>query len=186
VDPIPDQLLLRKSGSAGNLNWDLWICDQELWPLDHRDDQRVNITWNNFSYHFRWIDSTLYHLFGLDKWLHGLWAARLVCQEEVHFSSPRNPDWLRGLRSLLSSGHRGFFPSWVVRDRELASPVFIYLFVLTDAEVFVYPRYCSFARCWWWYDAVQSHALVPAHTSYQLWSISNDSRRNMYKFDSCL
>jgi hypothetical protein len=36
VDPIPDPLLLRKSGSGGNRNRDLWICNQELWPLDHR------------------------------------------------------------------------------------------------------------------------------------------------------
>jgi hypothetical protein len=36
VDPIPDPLLLRKSGSAGNRTRDLWICSQELWPLDHR------------------------------------------------------------------------------------------------------------------------------------------------------
>jgi hypothetical protein len=28
VDPVPDPLLLKKSGSA-------WICSQELWPLDH-------------------------------------------------------------------------------------------------------------------------------------------------------
>jgi hypothetical protein len=31
VDPVPDPLLLRKFGSP-----DLWICSQELWPLDHR------------------------------------------------------------------------------------------------------------------------------------------------------
>jgi hypothetical protein len=36
VDPIPDLLLLRKSGSAENRARDLWICSQELWPLDHR------------------------------------------------------------------------------------------------------------------------------------------------------
>jgi hypothetical protein len=36
VDPIPDPILLRKSGSAGNRTRDLWICSQELWPLDHR------------------------------------------------------------------------------------------------------------------------------------------------------
>jgi hypothetical protein len=36
VDPVPDPLLLRKSGSAGNRTWDLWICIQELWPPDHR------------------------------------------------------------------------------------------------------------------------------------------------------
>jgi hypothetical protein len=36
VDPVPDSLLLRKSGSARNRTRDLWICSQELWPLDHR------------------------------------------------------------------------------------------------------------------------------------------------------
>jgi hypothetical protein len=36
VDPVPDPLLLRKSGSAGNRSRDLWICSQELWPLDHQ------------------------------------------------------------------------------------------------------------------------------------------------------
>jgi hypothetical protein len=29
VDPVPDPLLLRKSGSAGNQTWHLWICSQE-------------------------------------------------------------------------------------------------------------------------------------------------------------
>jgi hypothetical protein len=36
VDPVPDPLLLRKSGSDGNRTRDLCICSQELWPLDHR------------------------------------------------------------------------------------------------------------------------------------------------------
>jgi hypothetical protein len=36
VDPVSDPLLLRKSGSASNRTRDLWICSQELWPLDHR------------------------------------------------------------------------------------------------------------------------------------------------------
>jgi hypothetical protein len=36
VNPVPDPLLLRKSGSAGNRTWDLWVISQELWPLDHR------------------------------------------------------------------------------------------------------------------------------------------------------
>jgi hypothetical protein len=36
VDPVPDPLLLRKSGSAGNQTQDLRICSQKLWPLDHR------------------------------------------------------------------------------------------------------------------------------------------------------
>jgi hypothetical protein len=37
VDPVPNTLLLRKSGSAGNQTRALWICSHELWPLDHRD-----------------------------------------------------------------------------------------------------------------------------------------------------
>jgi hypothetical protein len=36
VDPVPDPLLLTKSGSAGNRTQDLWISSQELWPLDLR------------------------------------------------------------------------------------------------------------------------------------------------------
>jgi hypothetical protein len=30
VDPVPDPVLLRKSGSFGNRTQDLWICNQEL------------------------------------------------------------------------------------------------------------------------------------------------------------
>jgi hypothetical protein len=37
VDPVPDPLLLRKSGSAGNRTRDLCTCSQKLWPLDHKD-----------------------------------------------------------------------------------------------------------------------------------------------------
>jgi hypothetical protein len=36
---VPDPLLLRKSGSAGNRTRELWVCSQELWPLDHRGGQ---------------------------------------------------------------------------------------------------------------------------------------------------
>jgi hypothetical protein len=30
VDPVPDPLLLRKSGSAGNRTRGLWVCSQEV------------------------------------------------------------------------------------------------------------------------------------------------------------
>ena len=36
MDPVPDPLLHRKSGSAGNRTRDLCICSQKLCPLDHR------------------------------------------------------------------------------------------------------------------------------------------------------
>jgi hypothetical protein len=40
VDPVPDPLLLRKSGSAWNRTWDLWICSQE--PTDHRGGLHIH------------------------------------------------------------------------------------------------------------------------------------------------
>jgi hypothetical protein len=40
VDPVPDPLLLRKSGSAGDRTRDLCIRSQKLWPLDHRGGPR--------------------------------------------------------------------------------------------------------------------------------------------------
>jgi hypothetical protein len=40
VDPVPDPLHPRKSGSPGNRTRDLYICSQKLWPLDHRGGQR--------------------------------------------------------------------------------------------------------------------------------------------------
>jgi hypothetical protein len=36
VDPVPDPLLLIKSGSAGNRTRDLLVSSQELWPVEHR------------------------------------------------------------------------------------------------------------------------------------------------------
>jgi hypothetical protein len=47
VDPVPDSLLLRKSGSAGNRTRDFWICSQELWPLDQRGGLTICI-WNKY------------------------------------------------------------------------------------------------------------------------------------------
>jgi hypothetical protein len=44
VDPVPDPLPLRKSGSAGNRIQDLWICRQKLWPLDHRGGLYVMVS----------------------------------------------------------------------------------------------------------------------------------------------
>jgi hypothetical protein len=41
VAPVPDPLLFRKSGRAGNRTRNLWICSQELWSLDHRGGRKV-------------------------------------------------------------------------------------------------------------------------------------------------
>jgi hypothetical protein len=36
VHPVPDPLLLKKSGRAGNRTHDIRICIQKLWSLNHR------------------------------------------------------------------------------------------------------------------------------------------------------
>ena len=54
MDPVPDPLLLRKSGSAGNRSRDLCICSQKLWPLDHRGGLCLFNTYNNIITKFRW------------------------------------------------------------------------------------------------------------------------------------
>jgi hypothetical protein len=47
VDPNPDPLLLRRSGSAGNRTQGLWICSQELCPLDHRGGHWIGLYGKN-------------------------------------------------------------------------------------------------------------------------------------------
>ena len=47
MDPVPDPLLLGKSGSAGNRTRDLRICSQKLWPLDHRGGHEEQIRKRN-------------------------------------------------------------------------------------------------------------------------------------------
>jgi hypothetical protein len=59
VDPFPEPLLCRKSGSAGNGTQDLWVSSQELWPLDHRSGLHCTKTtelvwcWQNRQF-LRW------------------------------------------------------------------------------------------------------------------------------------
>ena len=50
MDPVPDPLLLRKSGSAGNRTRDLCICSQKLWPLDHGGG--YNTYWTEFIWRY--------------------------------------------------------------------------------------------------------------------------------------
>jgi hypothetical protein len=60
VESIPDPLLLRKSGSAMNQTWDLWICSHELWPLDHRGNL-INTIMTNKQKKYCWQNSKLTH-----------------------------------------------------------------------------------------------------------------------------
>jgi hypothetical protein len=53
VGPVPDPLLLRKCGSAGNRTRDLGICSQELWPLDHRGGLQRLLDITQYFFHLR-------------------------------------------------------------------------------------------------------------------------------------
>jgi hypothetical protein len=57
VDPVPDPLLLRKSGSAVNRTRDLWICSQKLWPLDHRGCTSSNLL--SVNVRIKWYNTTV-------------------------------------------------------------------------------------------------------------------------------
>jgi hypothetical protein len=57
VDPVPDPLLLRKAGSAGNRTRDLWVCNQELWTLDHRGCQQMHMS-HKITHHAQTKHST--------------------------------------------------------------------------------------------------------------------------------
>jgi hypothetical protein len=51
VDPVPNQLLLRKSGSAGNQTRDLCISGQKLWPLEYRGGPWKQLPFPKLSMH---------------------------------------------------------------------------------------------------------------------------------------
>jgi hypothetical protein len=58
VDHVPDPLLLRKSGSAGNRTQGLWICNKKFWTLDHRG---VHPNSEPLKYESRELASRLWH-----------------------------------------------------------------------------------------------------------------------------
>jgi hypothetical protein len=50
VDPVPDPVLLRKSGNSGNETRDLWVCSQELlttipqrWSYVYKHEVKINM-----------------------------------------------------------------------------------------------------------------------------------------------
>jgi hypothetical protein len=81
VNPVPDPLLLRKSGSARNRIRDLWICSQELWPLDHRGGRLKHTVFRKLDWIAsgvrgpNWIGSLLY------RWRQDVFRFRnIVCR----------------------------------------------------------------------------------------------------------
>jgi hypothetical protein len=65
---------LRKSGSARNRTRDLWICSQELWPLDHRGGLSCTYiiyliySWFQFSDYISQLVKMKYTLHQLSIW----------------------------------------------------------------------------------------------------------------------
>jgi hypothetical protein len=66
MDPVPDPLLLRKSGNAGNRTRYLWVSGQKLWLLYPRGGH-VNgtgtknmwrLSWNGYMLPNEWWDSS--------------------------------------------------------------------------------------------------------------------------------
>jgi hypothetical protein len=56
LDPVPEALRVRESGSIRNRTWNLWICIQELWP---RPQRRfiifLPITFENTNIRYKYI-----------------------------------------------------------------------------------------------------------------------------------
>jgi hypothetical protein len=78
VDPVPNPLLVRKSGRAENRTRELWICSQKLWPLGHRGGP-PNIS--TTKYELDWIHEKFHH-FGIQRPL-VRWKLRDVSEEHI-------------------------------------------------------------------------------------------------------
>jgi hypothetical protein len=95
VDPVPDPLLLRKSGSARNRTRDLWICSQELW--------RPSVIATSFSIiktkckpksnAYKYIYLSPMRCKSITEFLKSRFIASYICnaflQSTVHLLSPR-------------------------------------------------------------------------------------------------
>jgi hypothetical protein len=78
VDPVPDPLLLGKSGRGRNRTRDLWIYSQEIWPLDHRDG----------------------HIYSLIKYIPTLWLLKIRIQKPVIASLVKTLRVFHGTRMI--------------------------------------------------------------------------------------
>jgi hypothetical protein len=84
VDPVPDPLLLRKSGSAGNRTQHLWIRSKKLWSLD----MKLILGWICES---QWCG---------DAWRSGGW------EPPISTLALHGDEWLHALAALTSRKHR--------------------------------------------------------------------------------
>jgi hypothetical protein len=119
VGPVPDPLLLRKSGSAGNRTWTSWVCSQELWPLDHRGGLRTK--YSTFKkYQLRLtepkkvkLDAVFVRVIAEMNYI-SVWIARLYTSDVVGFrlrpgSRSKRMKW--AVSSLyLNLGHQSHLP----------------------------------------------------------------------------
>jgi hypothetical protein len=61
MDPVQDPLLLRKCGSSGNRTRNLWICSQELRPLDHRGGHKNDVPLKSLIFIWSLHDCVRWH-----------------------------------------------------------------------------------------------------------------------------
>jgi hypothetical protein len=96
VDPVPDLLLLWKSGSARNRTRDLWVCSQEVWTLDHRGGLAsitVTTNYNHLKYLLLQPALALDFLWDQLFWnCHSSWL-ELSLHLDLWFSLSPEPKW---------------------------------------------------------------------------------------------
>jgi hypothetical protein len=148
VDPVPDPLLLRKSGSAGYRTRDLWVSSEELWSLDHRGGP----TWLTCQsiFRFTWLIPSLLLIYTpVTTWgKTGLWClhAVCVCVFASALSAFESVDWFSWNLVWMSCHwrppqHRKFSLS-IISKATLNLEVLNYVKVLVKYANFVTVSFC--------------------------------------------
>jgi hypothetical protein len=80
VDPVPDSLRVRKSGSAGNRALDLWICSEELTTRPPVKDISEKIAISDPSQAPVVFQREFLHAFDTDLW----WIQNIKITSEIN------------------------------------------------------------------------------------------------------
>jgi hypothetical protein len=92
VDPLLDPLIFKTFGRVGTRTPDLWVCSQELWPLDHRS-RRIYI----HTYIYIYICLYRFRIYeDSDEYFARVWRGRLCVSQKCISTVPKWPP--RGTR----------------------------------------------------------------------------------------
>jgi hypothetical protein len=100
VDPVPDPLLLIKSGSAENRTRNIWVLSLDLWPQEHKAVLSLSSTgiWNSFLVQLELKLATVKGASTFTRWGAICWfvtAGTLVCNQlRVRYSRNHFPSSL--------------------------------------------------------------------------------------------